>query len=42
MCSFADLPDELVHRVLNACFPRPAGPVGMLDGLLRLLGGDAV
>lgn len=37
-----DLPEEIVRRVLGKTVSWPAGPVGALEGVARLLGGGAV
>jgi len=37
----AVIPDDVFRGIVEACASRPTGPVGALDGMLRLLGGGA-
>ena len=39
-CVYADMPTELVRRVVDACVSLPEGTSGELEGVVRLLGGD--
>jgi len=40
-CAFANLPMELIQRIVNACVSWPEGQVGEMRGMVQMLGGHA-
>ena len=38
-CSYASVPGELVHRIVNACAGQPEGQTWEVEGVIRLMGG---